>query len=156
MGCAMREMRDRLALSVVVLAALGSPLARSLAAQQSARGALEPVPVTRADRARAESATAQKCLTASAQAAQALNSPGEARRGRWSPGSFGLGSLDASEGMSRPPLEPQLHIIEGVDASQRGQRSFLNATRVRNQQATHCTPVPAKPVVLPAKPDSTR
>ncbi|MBX9855975.1 MAG: hypothetical protein K2Y26_10635 [Gemmatimonadaceae bacterium] len=121
----MREMRDRLALSVVVLAAFGNPLTRSLAAQQSARGALEPVPVTRADRARAESATAQKCLTASAQAAQAL-------------------------------IEPQLHIIEGVDASQRGQRSFLNATRVRNQQATHCTPVPAKPVVLPAKPDSTR
>lgn len=152
----MRDMRYQSAFVVLLSAALSVGAARPVAAQQSVRGATGSDPVTRADRARAESATAQKCLTASAQATQALNSPGEARRGRWSPGSLGLGGLDASEGMSRPPLEPQLHIIEGVDASQRGQRSFLNATRVRNQQATHCTPVPAKPVALPTKPDSTK
>jgi len=149
-------MRYQIHLVAVMVLALAGPGAHSVAAQQSVRGAGDPVPVTRADRARAEAATAQKCLTASAQAAQALNSPGDAKRGRWTPGALGLGALDASEGMSRPPLEPQLHIIEGVDLSQRGQRSFLNATRIRNQQAAQCTPVPAKPVVLPAAPDSTR
>ena len=152
----MRDMRHQSVLVVILAAAVSVGAARPVAAQQSARGTFDPVPTSRADRARAESATAQTCLTASAQAAQALNSAGESRRGRWSPGSLGHGGLDASEGMSRPPLEPQLHIIEGVDASQRGQRSFLNATRVRNQQATHCTPVPAKPVALPTKPDSTK
>ncbi len=150
----MRDMRNRIARLVILSVVVSAGAARPVAAQQSARGALDPVPITRADRARAESATAQKCLTASAQATQALNSAGDVKRGRWSPGSLGLGGLDASEGMSRPPLEPQLHIIEGVDASQRGQLSFLNATRVRNQQVRHCTPVPAKPIALPAKPDS--
>lgn len=153
----MRDVRHQIVLMVILAAAVSAGAVRPAAAQQSVRGAATATePVTRADRARAESATAQKCLTASAQAAQALNSAGDAKRGRWSPGSLGLGGLDASEGMSRPPLEPQLQIIEGVDASQRGQRSLLNATRVRNQQAAHCTPVPAKPVVLPTKPDSTK
>jgi len=149
-------MRYPLGVLAVMVIALAGPGVRSVEAQQSARGALGPAPTSGADRARAEAATAQKCLTASAQAAQALNSPGDAKRGRWTPGTLGLGALDASEGLSRPPLEPQLHIIDGVDASQRGQRSFQNATRVRNQRATPCTSVPAKPVVLPAAPDSTR
>ena len=149
--------------SVIVLLA-GVVCAPALGAQQSV-GVPNTAPTpSRADMARAREATAMKCLTGQAIAAQALNSPGEARIPRRATrGGLGLGAMDASEGMSRPPLNPQLHEVPGFDRTQRGTRSFSGAMDARNGVAAHCTPVPAKASgdsssagKSPNKPDSLR
>lgn len=147
---------------IVLLAGVG--FAPGLGAQQSV-GAPNTGPApSRADVTRAREATAMKCLTGQAIAAQTLNAAGEARiPQRTTRGGLGLGSMDASEGMSRPPLNPQLHEVPGFDRTQRGTRSFSGAMDARNGVAAHCTPVPAKATgdssvagKSPGKPDSRR
>ncbi|MBL0939037.1 MAG: hypothetical protein IBJ03_09085 [Gemmatimonadaceae bacterium] len=125
--------------------------APALGAQQSV-GAPNTAPApSRADVTKAREATAMKCLTWQAIAAQTLNAPGEARLVQAAPeakrptrGGMGLGTMDASEGMSRPPLNPQLHEVPGFDRTQRGTQSLSGAMAARNGVVAHCTPVPVK------------
>lgn len=101
----------------------------------------------------AREATALKCLSISAFAAQTLNSreePTTMPRRRTTRGGLGLGALDASEGMSRPPMEPQLH-TQPFDIPQRGQWSFRGAMAARQLSVPGCTPVPPKARTAPAR-----
>ncbi len=80
--------------------------------------------------------------------ALALKWPAIAPRRRTTRGGLGLGAMDASEGMSRPPLDPQFHFTRG-DIEQRGQWTFRGATAARQVRVSGCSDV--LPKVRPAK-----
>jgi hypothetical protein len=132
---------------VLVLLAVASGVAEG---QQSVGGPRVIAPTAR-EINEAREATALKCLSIESFAAQTLNSAGEpaiAPRRRTTRGGLGLGAMDASEGMSRPPLDPQFHFTRG-DIEQRGQWTFRGATAARQVRVSGCSDV--LPKVRPAK-----
>jgi hypothetical protein len=140
-------------MKIVIMLGLVVGVSATAGAQQSV-GMPAPVTVHPRDVAKAREATAMKCLSMSAIATQAINSREEPRTfpSRTTRGGLGLGALDASEGMSRPPLEPQVLDDPRYDRSQRGTRSFRGAMGARFEQASSCTSVMPKPSAVP---DST-
>jgi hypothetical protein len=134
---------------VIVLLAVASGVAEG---QQSVGGPRVIAPTAR-EINEAREATALKCLSISAFAAQTLNArdePTTMPRRRTTRGGLGLGALDASEGMSRPPMEPQLH-TQPFDIPQRGPWSFRGAMAARQLSVPGCTPVPPKAGPAPAR-----
>ena len=124
---------------VLVLLAVASGVAEG---QQSVGGPRVVAPTAREINA-AREATALTCLSIESFAAQTLNSAGDpamAPRRPTTRGGLGLGAMDASEGMSRPPLNPQLHFTRG-DIEQRGQWTFRGATAARQVRVAGCSDV---------------
>lgn len=128
---------------VVVLLAVVSGVAEG---QQSVGAPPRVIAPTARELAEAREATGMKCLSIQGFSAQTLNSgaaPTMRPARRTTRGGLGLGALDASEGMSRPPMTPQMHILRD-DIDQRGTRSFSGAMMARWHQVDGCSPVAPK------------
>jgi hypothetical protein len=133
-------MRGLTVVTAVVLLGVVSGVAEG---QQSVGAPPRVIEPTAREQVGAREAMGMKCLSISAFAAQTLNSreePTTMPRRRTTRGGLGLGALDASEGMSRPPMEPQLHTLP-FDIPQRGQMSFRGAMAVRYAVVPGCTPI---------------
>jgi hypothetical protein len=132
--------------TVVVFAVLVVGGASPVGAQQSVRAPNDSVRPSKAQLDSAREATAMKCLTGEALATRLL-AGGEAASKtpmRSSRGGLGLGSLDASEGLSRGALQAQFDPAEQRRSMGSGVREAMMARNEVNMPRNPCPAVPPK------------